>query len=583
MTETLPLVPDPSAPELPPGLVMPRFHEHITRSGMLLTRSLVLPMDKTAAWQRIWGKHKAEFTRRGFSLKCDNGRWSLAQWLVPDAGACRLTKFGADKVLALGKVNNRSLPLAFAPAPVLDLPPLPGDLESKLLNYQVQPARQLFRALTHGLEDHGYPGCWDCSGLGTGKTYQSLAAALATGKQVGVICPLAVIGSEPLPGGKGSGWLGAFAHFGAKPLMVRNYESLRTGNQKDFIVKTDNSKRPFRWIPNPENTVLIFDECHLTKNRSLNRSMAFAALRQGFPMIMVSGTLAANPVQMGATGVCVGLHRGNAQTFEMFLASHGCEKIGGTWKFKAGRQGAFHLAKIHRAVFPTRGARVRIEDLKDFPETRITCEAFQTPDTEAIIAAFKRAEVTIENLASQGKSENVLLMLKQAAYLKAWHESEKLKIPLLVDMTKAEIEDGRSVALFTNFIDVREALMKALKTDCAIHGQQSIKAKQECIRRFQADESRVIVCNTAAGGVGVSLHDVNGKYPRTAIILPTNNAVHINQALGRVHRAGGKSKSIQRVVFASGTVEESISDSVRAKIAQTAILNDGDMNPPQVF
>ena len=54
--------------------------------------------------------------------------------------------------------------------------------------------------------------------------------------------------------------------------------------------------------------------------------------------------------------------------------------------------------------------------------------------------------------------------------------------------------------------------------------------------------------------------------------------MQIKQALGRVHRANAKTKSIQRIVFAAGTVEEQACEAVRAKLANMALLNDGDLN-----
>jgi hypothetical protein len=51
----------------------------------------------------------------------------------------------------------------------------------------------------------------------------------------------------------------------------------------------------------------------------------------------------------------------------------------------------------------------------------------------------------------------------------------------------------------------------------------------------------------------------------------------MKQALGRVHRAGGKSKSLQRIVFTAGTVEEKACDAIRRKIANFDLINDGDL------
>ena len=83
-----------------------------------------------------------------------------------------------------------------------------------------------------------------------------------------------------------------------------------------------------------------------------------------------------------------------------------------------------------------------------------------------------------------------------------------------------------------------------------------------------------------AGGVGVSLHDLNGVYPRAAFISPTWSAVELRQTLGRVHRAGGKTKSTQRIVFVADSVEEQVRRTVESKLARLDTLNDGDLGKP---
>jgi len=52
----------------------------------------------------------------------------------------------------------------------------------------------------------------------------------------------------------------------------------------------------------------------------------------------------------------------------------------------------------------------------------------------------------------------------------------------------------------------------------------------------------------------------------------------MRQATGRVWRDSAKSKSIQKIVFVSGTVEEKVCNSVNQKLANLDLLNDGDMN-----
>lgn len=574
MTFELPRVKVTDSPvKLPDGIVLPGFT--VTRYNAF--REVRIPLWADAAFKNLWQGNKLAFRLRGFTIRNHNGAWWLQQYLAGEAGARTLTPVGAEQLAAL-KAPRKPVALPMEVPVEFILPELPNKLEEKLYEYQRQPARQLYRALCCGKEEWGFPGAWDCSDLGTGKTFQSLAAAIATGLEVGVVCPKAVIGSAK---GK-SGWLGAFAHFGQLPAFVMNYESLRTGG-REVVKKTGYSGRPFEWTVDPDQVLIIWDEAHNLKNPSLNRSMALASIRQGFKQLFVSGTMAAKPNNLAATGVAVGLHRGDRESYADFLKSHGCYQVGNSWEFDRWR-GVHHLARINSVVFPKRGARVKISDLGDrFPETQILCESIETEDTKAIVKAYAEAEALLEVMRAQGKNDGEILNAQRAAYMAVRKKSEIAKVPALVAMAQTEIEAGRSVAIFLNFTEARERIMKELKTTCGIFGGQDSRQRDEAMRKFQADESRVIVVMSAAGGTGVSLHDVLGEYPRTALICPDNNAVTLGQVLGRVHRAGGKSRSRQIIVYARDTVEEAICDNVRQKLSAITTVNDGDLNPAAKF
>jgi SNF2 family DNA or RNA helicase len=575
MTSELAIIADVAPPVDVAGLSLPHLHEKMTREGTCHFREMRLHFGNDHAFRAAWKKHKRQWLERGYSLRQINGSWILQQWLLVDGEQLRLTPIGQERLNEF--VNPQAEMQLEADAVQLDLPELPADIAGKLFEYQIEPARQLLRAVTHGPQEWGYPGAWDCSDMGVGKTFQALAAALATGLEVGVVCPLAVIPS----------WKRAFAHFGKQPpLFVMNYESLRTGNREWVKIEPipNGSGKRFAWTVKPEDTIIIFDEAHNMKSTGKKtQALGIAAIRQKIPSIFCSGTLARDPTEMRASGRVVGLHAGGAD-FEKFMLDHNCEGSGIVWKFFGGRRGREALARIHRRVFPSRGARVRIADLGDrFPETQILAESFDTGETQKIAAAFKEAEELLSRMAAQGASEQEIRMRKASAYMEAWHQSERLKVPALAEMARLEMEEGRSVAIFCNFVDCRMALMDALATKCAIYGGQNPQHREACIADFQADRSRVIVANIDAGGVGVSLHDINGEFPRTAIILPTNKVVSMTQALGRVHRAGGKSRSRQVIFFAAGTVEEQICDVTRRRMAQITTLNDGELYPDAKF
>lgn len=98
------------------------------------------------------------------------------------------------------------------------------------------------------------------------------------------------------------------------------------------------------------------------------------------------------------------------------------------------------------------------------------------------------------------------------------------------------------------------------------------------IESFQKNETNVCLCMVQAGGVAVSLHDLEGDHPRVALICPGWSAVELIQALGRIHRNGGKTPCLQKLIFADGTVEQIVQRKVKNKVDNLSALNDGDLS-----
>ena len=161
--------------------------------------------------------------------------------------------------------------------------------------------------------------------------------------------------------------------------------------------------------------------------------------------------------------------------------------------------------------------------------------------------------------------------------LRARQQAELIKVPLFVEMAEDALEDGMSVVIFVNFSETVRALSKRLNTNCVVWGENKGNERDVHIADFQADKKRVIIVNIKAGGAGLSLHDLNGNYPRISLISPTPSAVDLRQALGRVWRDGGKTKSLQKIIFAASTVEEEVCEKVKLKLSNLDTINDGDL------
>jgi SNF2 family DNA or RNA helicase len=106
---------------------------------------------------------------------------------------------------------------------------------------------------------------------------------------------------------------------------------------------------------------------------------------------------------------------------------------------------------------------------------------------------------------------------------------------------------------------------------------QSPELRQSIIDQFMSGKNKVILVSLSAGGAGISLHDDRGIAPRQSLISPSYSAIDLVQAVGRIWRAGSKSKATQRIIYASKTIEEEIAASITAKINNIETLNDGDI------
>lgn len=429
----------------------------------------------------------------------------------------------------------------------------------KLLPYQLPAVRSQSIALQNG-------GTLDASDTGTGKTYIALAVCTVLSRRAYVVCPKAVIPS----------WQRAAAHFGVALAGVCNYETLTRGNQP-AVTKTGKEKISFTWNL-PAETIIVIDECHRMKDgKTLNNKMGIAALRQGYGVFGLSATAADNPMQMKFSGSLTGLFE--PAEFWSWAAANGVYQSSFGYKFNDDRE---VLTKIHSQIFPKRGFRLRVKDLGDaFPESQIAAEAY----------GVNGAEKEIQKVYSEMKAELKRLKAKESGdgdalpitiRLRARQRVELLKVPAMVEMAEDAIEEGMSVAIFVNFNESADALCEKLKTRCAIRGGQSAVERESNIASFQADHQPVIVCNIKAGGAGVSLHGSPEARTRLAIISPSDSGQDLKQALGRVWRANG-AKSIQRIFFAAGTVEEKVCENVRAKISRIDAINDGDLAAENEF
>jgi hypothetical protein len=403
---------------------------------------------------------------------------------------------------------------------------------------------------------------FDASSVGTGKTVVACHIAKQLGVPVAVVCPKAVIPS----------WEREMEETGITPLFVLNYEKLRTG-KTPYMSKS--GKKIIKWKL-PENTIVLMDEIQKAKGPyTINAQMLISLIQQGYRVHGMSATAAEDPTEMRPLGYMLDLHSLNKTedgklNWYSWMKRNGCNKDHwGQWRVVSRER----MSRIRDFIFGVSGHKLTVEDFPDsFRNNRVFQQPIQFSSGDKIAKAYEELGITptiIKEFVEEGtvtESEHTFVNILRSRQL-----AESFKVPDLAEMAQDLINEGNSVVLFVNFRETVDALTK--KLNCGrIDGGQSAKDRQKVIDDFQSDKTNVVVANIAAGGTGLSLHDINGNRPRVSLICPTFNAKEYVQTLGRIFRNGAKSDSLQKVLVAADSVEETVMTSINSKLKNLEAL-----------
>lgn len=419
----------------------------------------------------------------------------------------------------------------------------------------------------------------DLSETGCGKTYAASAVARTMNTPLVVIAPKMVL---PV-------WEKVLAKFGVKASVVINYEKICRGNT--IYLEYRRCKKDERWINAhiklPAGSFVILDESHKCKGQhSLNAGLLIALRRQGYRVLCLSASAATNPIEMKAFGFALNLH--NIDDFKQFMRDYGVEDHGRWkwWTFNLDSPKAKEaMTKLHNNIFNVQkiASRLTREQMGTlFPENQVVAESYDMGKNSKLIqAAYDRMDAEIARLEDRcaDYSENILAVITRERRI-----IEMLKVPTMLEMIEDLYDEGKSVCVFVNFTETINALKIHLEKHekfqdqiGLVYGGVSVKSRIQDVEDFGFDKKRIMLCNLAAGGQSINLHDLNGKYPRVSIINPSYSAIHLLQALGRIHRQGGLTKCYQRLVYAAGTREERMCYKVQYKLNNLSLLNDGEL------
>ena len=423
----------------------------------------------------------------------------------------------------------------------------------KPFSWQQPAVDQLTRILSRSR------GAVDCSDVGTGKTYVALFTAQILRLPVAIMCPKSLIPT----------WKGACESLGIQPVYIVSYDKAVKGFEYGKWINST----IYKWLYE-EPHLLICDEAHRLrhyKTRTCKMFESGANWGAKFKLLALSATLAENPIHFKALGRWLDLFPKGQ--FWPWAQQNGVVQDGFGWGFtKVPEFQEECLRRIHATLFPHKGVRIRVKDIKGFPEQVI--EFFPV---EISLQSQKRVEKEVRELKLKALEDKAFPIVE---IIRARQTMELLKVDTFIEQAEDLIEEGSSVVIFLEFIQSINAVAEGLKKlkPLVITGEETDgEVRAASVQKFQNNEATIIILQSRVGGVGLSLHDLNGR-PRVSLISPSYSATTFKQVLGRIRRAGGKSVAIQRVIYIPTSIESRVIKAVKAKIANLDLLCDGDMS-----
>ena len=404
---------------------------------------------------------------------------------------------------------------------------------------------------------------------GTGKTYMATAVADELNMHPIIISPKSMLYE----------WMRVCEYFNVKAYDIVNYETIRLGvtykpNSKFKVrekckylklnVPSDQNPYYYTWNlkqKKDKKYMVIFDEVHKCLNTNTDNGKLYISTKQLFdkdiPLLMLSATLCQDVKKLKIPLFIMG-YIPNPRNFNEFYKQ----------KKKINKKEV--NITFHNLIIPKFGARLKISDLGDmFPDNQIVFRQCPIDNTEEIDRDYKE----IARMQQEIKDgTNVEFLLPQIQALR--QSIELYKIPAFIDEVVNFRQNGKSVAVFVNFIQTINILANKLKCNATIHGSNSFEQNEDAKKRFQSNKAKIIICQINSGGTGISLHDVKQTNERASVISPPWSASLLQQCLGRIHRANG-TRTIQHIILAADSIESNVGIILAEKLKTIEQINDG--------
>lgn len=378
----------------------------------------------------------------------------------------------------------------------------------------------------------------DCSETGTGKTVTALAVAKDIIKSGGVGEAIVIAPKSLL-----SQWKAEITEAGlTENIKLHGSEKVsRTGipriiNRKEkHWIWDENSKWQY-------GRLFIFDECdramgEKSKLGEVVRKLYFGANTQY--ILMLSATLFTEPRRLFTIGACMKKWKNSTEFYKQL------GKLGYRMVKKWGTTIYSWQVRKDEAKEVMTGMRTKVYG--DITSSMKLAERYSTLDIREEIWYREEGDPMGDTVQSEewtGREPYIMEMLEV---------NEERKQRWIVNKVPSLIDEGYSVLVCLHFIRNIKELGIKLKSYYPLVYTGDTK---DNIASFGKEGKNLLLMSAGAGAHGLNLHDEHGNSPRASIVsTSTFNGNLITQALGRINRAGQKSKSLQYILHSENGLE----------------------------
>jgi len=466
--------------------------------------------------------------------------------------------------------------------------------------------------------------CLDASETGLGKTRCAIMVAKQLGMKLFVCCPKASLSS----------WYRELikADYLSNTITVTNFDVLRLGKWFDIeseVKKPTTKNNPNFWtqlktkpcpylkkvqissgtstITNfewnlPNRILLACDEAHKAKNKKTQNAGLLIGLRKFINLQPAVGNdrramlLTATPIE-----------KEKNIPFLLYLLGYLLDTKDYK-KFMKNRS----IASLHRLLFNKQidgkinrylaASRMNREtasaEFEFVPVSDVKAEIFDMPEEIKVLIEKKNNNIRRALIAL---NEKRLLdgIYPLVIILRNRQEIEALKVESYIYFAREKLREGLSVLIFLNFIESllmiekaflgegkyiyerdggtvdEQGKLKKVVSLVKILGKQPSHERANCEHLFQTNKANLLLATLGAGAASISLHDVNGAYPRYSFVSMPWSCTELKQAFGRTDRVGSLSNSTYRILCCAGTIEEYVATKLNEKFVNMDLFLKG--------